>query len=277
MKATILCGLIVAAACAATVAEAQWEKTRDDSLQWSAAGVPNLTGPTPRAGRKPDLSGVWLPDTDPLPEGVESIEGDLKFPRHMLNFAADLPPEAVPIQPWAAELLKARSVQETPGAYCKPTGIPALNAVILPYKIVQTPSLVLVLYEENNVFRQIFLDGRKPVDDPVPRWMGYSTGRWESDELVVDTVGLTHEGWLDAIGHPHSDQLHLVERFRRRDAGHLEIETTVDDPGAYTAPIRYTVTATLVPEDDLLEYFCTENEKDSSFYQPPPPPPPPAP
>jgi hypothetical protein len=142
-----------------------------------------------------------------------------------------------------------------------------LSSVPLPYKVVQTPSLVMVLYEENLDFRQIFLDGRKPVDDALPRWMGYSTGRWDGDELVVETVGFHDRHWLDGLGHPNTDQLHLIERWRRRDAGHLEIETTVDDPGAYTKPITYTIAATIMPDDDLLEYFCTENEKDIQHYQ----------
>jgi hypothetical protein len=97
--------------------------------------------------------------------------------------------------------------------------------------------------------------------------MGYSTGRWEGDELVVDTVGVTDQSWLDGMGHPHTDRMRITERFRRRDAGHLEIQTTIDDPGAYTSPFTYTVKATLVPEDDLLEYFCSENEKDSEHYR----------
>jgi hypothetical protein len=90
--------------------------------------------------------------------------------------------------------------------------------------------------------------------------------------LVVDTVGLTDQSWLDALGHPHTDRMRVIERFRRPDAGHLEIVMTIDDPGAYTRPITYTVKATLVPDDDLLEYFCTENEKDMAHYQPAAPP-----
>jgi hypothetical protein len=120
----------------------------------------------------------------------------------------------------------------------------------------------LILYEENTVFRQIFLDGRRPVKDPEPRFMGYSTGKWEGDTLVVDTVGFNDRTWLDAMGHPHSDALRLVERFRRRDTGHLEIEVTIHDPKSYTKPITYTIKTTLVPDEDLLEYFCSENEKD---------------
>jgi hypothetical protein len=176
----------------------------------------------------------------------------------------------VPFQPWAAELFQQRlqsSGADVPLAHCKPTGLPILNAAPLPLKIVQTPELILVLYEENTVFRQIFLDGRKPVEDAVPRWMGYSTGRWEGDTLVVDTVGFNDRHWLDAMGHPNTDKLHLIERFRRTDAGHLEIEITIDDPGAYTKPITYTPKYTLFHEDDLLEYFCTENEKDVERYR----------
>jgi hypothetical protein len=271
MRATILF-MIVAAAGGATVAQAQWAKVRDDSVRWSSDGTADLSAPAPRLRRQPDLSGVWLPNAEPIPEGIEAVEGDLPLPRHMINIAADLESGQVPFQPAAAEVFEARFGQEAPSAYCKPTGVPLVNALVLPYKIVQTPSLVVVLYEENTVFRQIFLDDRKPVEDPQPRWMGYSTGRWEGDELVVDTVGITDQSWLDFMGHPHTDRLHVIERFRRRDAGHLEIQTTIDDPGAYTKPITYTVKATLVPEDDLLEYFCTENEKDIAHYQPPPPP-----
>jgi hypothetical protein len=129
------------------------------------------------------------------------------------------------------------------------------------------PDLILILNEQDTVFRQIFLDGREAVEDPVPRWMGYSTGRWDDDELVVDTTGLIEETWLDAMGHPHTDSLHLTERFRRRDAGHLEIETTIDDPGAYSQPFTYTVTATVMPDDDLLEFFCMDNEISSDHYK----------
>jgi hypothetical protein len=254
----------------APAAFAQWPQVPDRSIPRTPSGEPDLTAPAPRApDGRPDLSGVWLPDAEPVGD-VLTVEGDLPFPRHFINIAADMKPEEVPLQPWAAELFAQRSQSdgtESPSAHCKPTGVPMLSSVPLPYKVVQTPSLVMVLYEENLDFRQIFLDGRKPVDDALPRWMGYSTGRWDGDELVVETVGFHDRHWLDGLGHPNTDQLHLIERWRRRDAGHLEIETTVDDPGAYTKPITYTITATIMPDDDLLEYFCTENEKDIQHYQ----------
>jgi len=245
--------------------EAQWQPVQDPLVRRTRAGDADLAAAAPRArARRPDLSGVWLADAEPIPAGLLSVEGPAQpFPRHFINVLADMPSEEVPFQPRAAELFEQRASIEAPAAYCKPTGVPHLNAAPLPFKIVQTPRLILVLHEENGVFRQIFLDDRKPVEDAVPRWMGYSTGRWEGDELVVDTVGFRDEHWLDGMGHPSSAQLHLIERFRRPDAGNLEIEVTVDDPGAYTKPFTYTIPYSLMPDDDLYEYFCTENEKDA--------------
>ncbi|HEX7237783.1 MAG TPA: hypothetical protein VF405_12525 [Gammaproteobacteria bacterium] len=263
MRTMILYGAVLAAA--AVPAEAQWQRVRDASLPRD--GRPNLSAPAPRVNGTPDLSGVWQPEGEPLPAGIEAIEGDLRFPKHMINIGADLEGGQPPMQPAAAEILKAREGVENPGAYCKPTGVPALNALVLPFKIVQTPRLVVVLHEENQVFRQIFLDDRKPVEGAVPRFMGYSTGRWEGDALVVETVGFNDQGWLDGMGHPNTDRMHVTERFRRPDAGHLELQVTINDPGAYTSAFTYTVKSTLVPEDDLLEYFCTENEKDSEHYK----------
>lgn len=240
------------------------------SAQWAKPeGKPNLSARTPKTPEgKVDLSGVWRADPDPngKPLGVENQV----FSQYMINVTADLKQDAVPIQPGAQALLMQRlknNGKDAPQANCKPSGPPALDSEPLPYKIVQTPRLIVILYEENTVFRQIFLDGRQPVKDPEPRWMGYSTGKWNGDTLVVDTTGFNDQSWLDAMGHPHSENLHLIERFRRRDAGHLEIEVTIDDPKSYTRPITYTQKATLLPDEELLEYFCTENEKDVPLYK----------
>jgi hypothetical protein len=245
-------------------ASAQWAKRSDDSFPRSAGGAPDLTAPAPKTTDGTlDLSGVWLADIDPEME-IITVEHS-PFPRHFIDITAGLDPEEVPFQPWAAALFQQRLQSrglETPVAHCKPTGFPWLNTVPLPYKIVQTPQLILILYEENTVFRQIFLDGRKTVDDAVPRWMGYSTGKWEGDELVVETTGFNDQHWLDGMGHPHSDKLRVVERFRRVDAGHLEIEITIDDPGAYTRPWTVLQRATVLPETDLLEFICNENNRD---------------
>jgi hypothetical protein len=261
--------VLIAALMVAAHARAQWARIPDRSFPRTAAGEPDLAAPAPNAHRNPDLSGVWIPDMEPLPPGVQTVEGDQPFPRYMINFAADMRPEDVPLQPRAAEIFQQRlaaSGTVSPMSVCKPVGVPWINSMPLPYKIVQTPTLVLILYEGDTVFRQIFLDGRKPVEDAMPRWMGYSTGRWDNDVLVVDTVGLTDQSWLDGLGHPHSERLRVTERFRRLDAGHLEIEVTLDDPEAYTRPLSYTIKTTAMPDDDLLEYFCTENEKSSVNY-----------
>jgi len=266
VAATILMALIIGAP-----AHGQWQQVPDKSVPRTATGEPDLTAPAPStADGKPDLTGVWLPDTDPTPTAFELVEGDLPMPRHLIDVMADLEPEEVEMKPWAAELyqqrLESRGLAD-PIAYCKPWGVTLLTANLLPYKIVQMPDLIVILNEQDTVFRQIFLDGREPVEDPLPRWLGYSTGRWDDDVLVVNTTGLTENTWLDLMGHPHTESLHLTERFRRLDAGHLEIEMTIDDPGVYSKPFTYTVTATVMPDDDLLEYFCMDNELSSEHYQ----------
>src|SRR5690348_6355054 len=145
MKTLILFGVVLAAS--AMPAQAQWQRVRDASVKSSRDGSPNLSAPTPRIRGTPDLSGVWQPDGEPLPAGVDAIEVDLRFPKHMINVGADLEGGQPPMTPAAAEILKARNGVEAPAAFCKPTGIPYANAVVLPYKIVQSPKLVLVLYE----------------------------------------------------------------------------------------------------------------------------------
>ena len=131
-----------------------------------------------------------------------------------------------------------------------------------PYKIVQTPALVVMLYERETVFRQIHTDGRKLPSDPQPAWFGYSVGHWDGDTLVVDTAGFNDRGWLDARGHTHSDLLHLTERFHRVDFGHMAIQIMVDDPKTYARSFTVMVNQELLPGSDLIEYFCSENERD---------------
>jgi hypothetical protein len=253
----------------ASTGSAQWAKDPANSFPRTPDGKPNLSAPAPKAADgKVDLSGLWLPDIDP--KGSSRNVEHMVFSQYFANIAADLKPEEVPIEPWARTLLNQRlqnDGKDSPQAHCKPSGVPWVDAVPLPYKIIQMPRLILILYEENSVFRQIFLDGRRPVQDAEPRWMGYSSGKWEGDVLVVDTVGINDKTWLDAMGHPHSENLHTVERFRRLDAGHIEIEVTIDDPKAYTKPITYTQKATIQPDQDLLEYFCTENERDIQLFK----------
>ena len=137
----------------------------------------------------------------------------------------------------------------------------------IPYKIVQTPGLLVILYEGDTVYRQVFTDGRPLPEVSIPSWMGYSVGRWDGDTLVVETVGFNDKSWLDRIGHTHSDQMRVIEKFRRRDLGHMDIAITIDDPKTFTRPITFTQPNTLTPDGDLLEYFCSENEQDSAHFK----------
>jgi hypothetical protein len=146
-------------------------------------------------------------------------------------------------------------------------GVPAVNTVPLPFKIIQSSGVVVMLYEADTTYRQIFMDGRKLPDDTTPSWMGYSVGRWEKDVLVVETVGLNEKSWLDRVGHAHSDAMRVTERFRRRDFGHMDIQVTIDDPKTYTKPIIFTQPQTLLADTDLLEYFCTDNEVDTAHFK----------
>lgn len=268
MKSMLLCVCLVLAA--ATTVSAQWAKQRDPRVPVSRDGKPNLSAPPPRAGGKPDFSGVWLTDGAPVPPHIPTVEGsELRISRHFLDVTADMKPEQVQIEPWAAALFKQRLGDPSldPAAHCKPIGEPAQAEIPLPYKIVHTPTLMVVLYEENSIHRQIFLDGRKVVPDPEPRFYGYSTGRWQGDTLVVETTGFNDQQWLDRMGHPRTEAMRVTERFRRPSVGTLEVTVTIEDPKAYRTPIVYTRRATLIPDEDLLEYFCTQNERSSARYR----------
>jgi hypothetical protein len=132
-----------------------------------------------------------------------------------------------------------------------------------PIKIIQQPNLVVLLCEYFGEFRQVFLDGRTLAKDPNPTWMGYSVGRWDGNVLIVDSTGFNGKIWLDTPGHPATDALHITERFERPDSGHLEVQLTIDDPQAYTKPWTVRLEMHLLPDGDLLEYVCNENEKDA--------------
>jgi hypothetical protein len=200
------------------------------------------SGETPRtADGKPDLSGVW-------------------FAQRTVDAGK---PEPLP---WVEPLLRERAAnnsKDAPGAHCLPRGITNAGA-LFPYKLVQTPTLLVMLFEDDiPSHRQVFLDGRGHPTDPNPMWMGHSIGHWEGDTLVIDTVGFDDRSWLDTAGHPHTEKMHVIERFRRPDLGHLEIEFTIDDPGAYAKPWKITRASELDAGDDIGEYVCNENEKDA--------------
>lgn len=240
---------------------AQWSKYPLRNVPQLPNGKPNLAAAAPkRSDGKPDLSGVWC-----VPFHGDGVDITVR-PKYLINLAADLKPEDVSMRPWAEQLYQSRSKEfgkDFPGARCLPLGIPISIATPEPFKIVQTPDLIVILHETGNLFRQIFLDGRTLTGDVNPTWMGYSAGRWDGEALVVESAGFNDKTWLDSRGHPHSESLRLTERYTRQDAGHLKIQITVDDPDAYTKPWTATIGAELLTNTDLLEEVCAENEKDS--------------
>ena len=232
-------------------AHAQWLKVPPAKVPRTADGKPNLSAPAPRLpDGKPDLSGIWEPANN----------------RYVQNIAADLKPEDVPYQPWAKALSDERATglheREDPDANCLPQGVPRIDGVPPPWKIVQTPGFVLVVYEAFTLWRQIFLDGREVAPDAPPSWLGYSTGKWQGDALIVDTKGFNGKAWIDQLGRPSTDALHVIERFQRKDFGHMEIQITIDDPNAYTKPWTVTEQFRLLADGEVMEAICNENNRD---------------
>jgi len=253
-------------------APAQWLKYPDPSTPRTRDGKPNLTAKTPRTrDGKPDLSGIWHPEPAPREQlkrffidgvnGLGEDDADLYF----LNILNDFKPGEITLTPAADAIFKSRAPgmgRDHPAVRCKPWGMPSVDTLPSPYKIVQTPGVTYILYEENMSHRQIYTDGRKHTPDPQPTWLGYSVGRWDGDIFVVDTVGFNDLSWLDAFGHPHSDAMRITERFHRLDFGHMELQITVDDPKSYNKPFTIKLGLYLLPDTDLIESFCSENEKD---------------
>ncbi len=246
--------LAVAAWAFAAVAPAHaqwWENVPKGTAPRDAKGEVDLAAPAPRrADRKPDLSGIWEPNGN----------------KYLRNIAADLKPEDVPYQPWAKKVADERAdgshSREDPDANCLPQGVPRIGAAPAPWKIVQTGDLIMVAHEAFSLWRQIFLDGRTLGGAFNPTWLGYSTGHWEGDTLVVDTRGFNGRAWLDQVGKPSTDKLHVIERYTRRDYGHMDLEITIDDPGAYTKPWTVKQDVHLLSGTELLEFICNENNKD---------------
>jgi len=256
--ANLLSGSLMLLAAGVVPLAAQWLHYPTPGVPRLSNGTVNVAAPTPKtADGKPDLSGIW--------EINEQQNAYGAYTSHFMDLAVDLKPAEAPFQPWAKELSEQRRANEhkdDPLAHCVPPGVPRIDT-IAPFKIVQTGPLVVILYETtaNSAFRQIFTDGRPLPKDPQPTWLGYSVGAWEGDVLKVDTIGFTDRGWIDTgVGHPQTEALHVVERFRRLDFGHMEIGFTIDDPKAYTKPWSGVLKVRLMPDTDLLEMTC-ENSR----------------
>jgi len=265
--------LFVVFALLSICADAQWLNFPAPGTPRTRDGKPNLTAPAPRSSDgKPDLSGVWQtelvnPRDSVLGENFPfAVPGDdpRTFSKYFFNILADFKPEEAPMRPEAAELFRKNGTTAiTPTSSCLPLSIPGADMLSYsPFKIIQTRGVTLVLYEGPNSYRQIYTDGRKLPVDPNPTWLGYSVGHWERDTFVVDSAGFNDKARLDGRGHPRSEALRLQERFHRRDFSHLDVQITVDDPKLYTKPFTVKVTEILLPDSDVLESVCNENEKD---------------
>jgi hypothetical protein len=259
------------------LAPGQWLNYPTPGTPRGADGKPNLSAKTPRAANgKPDLSGVWRtaygnPDENERLFGagvkafVQPGDDPSSFSKYFLDILVDFPADAKPMRPAALELFRKNLVTKanSSSARCLPQGLPRTDINSYgPFKIIQTPGIIAVLYEVDNTHRQIYTDGRPLPVDPQPAWGGYSVGKWDGDTLVVDAAGFNDQTWLDSGGHPHSDALRVHERFTRRDFGHMDLSLTVEDPKMYSRPIMFTVTELLEPDSDILESVCNENEKD---------------
>jgi hypothetical protein len=246
----------------ATAVSAQWMNYPTPGIPRTPDGKPNLAAPAPKtADGKPDLSGLWEPGSGGSPAPVAgATPTDPQFRDIAVNVKGGLP-----FQPWAAELVKARRADENkddPDGHCQPLGLVKMHLHPYPRKMIQIPGLLLILFERDTNYRQIFTDGRPLPEDPQPSFNGYSTGKWDGDTLVVQSIGFKDGLWLDVSGTPLTDAAKVTERVRRPNFGNLQIEVTVDDPKAYTKPWSVQVSQTIALDTDMLEFVCKENEKD---------------
>ena len=218
-----------------------------------------------QSSQTPDLTGVW------------NMQNTPQTRYHAYSFSAQEPS----MTPWAEERFKANKPSFGPRAVedsndpvnpttvsavgCFPPGVPRIYLQPFPMEVIQTPGRVILLYEFNHLVRQIFTDGRKHNTDLGPTWMGDSIGTWEGDTLVVDTIGFNDKTWLDRAGHPHSQDLHVMERIRRPNHDSLQIAVTMEDPKAYSKPWNDTLTYKLQPKWNITEMICEDNVNFDSF------------
>jgi hypothetical protein len=270
-------------------ASAQWAPVPDPNVPRDAEGNVRMDAPTPRtAAGTPDLSGLWMRTrSGPPPEnaGGGGGGGQLEPEQAPVPLDPNGPPIAaffeagqnieggLPYTPWAKELRDQRfalRARDNPDAKCLPMGFLQFHQQPQPRQIIQTDKMILMVYEANYGLRYIYLDGRQlpPQGEPQPWWYGYSVGRWDGDDLVVETNNLRgadedspYDGWMDVNGSPYSRQAKFTERFRRPTFGHLQIDLTIEDPKAYTKPWTVRVDQRLLPDQELIEFVCNENQQ----------------
>ena len=259
----------------ASDAPAQWLNHPTPGVPRKADGKVDMSAPAPRmSDGKPDLSGIWTtaePNRGPQASaraGEErSDDKSIAASRQMRNIGIDLP-GGLPYQSWQLPIVKERTDNEAiddPHIRCLPDNF--LRAYGLPHllKFVHSPQLLVVLNEMNAGYRQVFTDGRPLPKDPTPSWQGYSSAKWSGDTLVIDTIGLRDDTWIDWNGSVLTEAAKVREEIRRPDFGHLEIKVTVDDPKAYTKPWTVTLRQRIVVDAELIDEVCLENEKFEKF------------
>ncbi|MBZ5632626.1 MAG: hypothetical protein LAO55_05790 [Acidobacteriia bacterium] len=270
---------------ASTPSAAQWLKVATAGVPRKADGKVDMSAPAPRlADGKPDFSGVWataepydrralgLSSPKDLAGPKDPRSPDAQRPadptaivgsRQMANIGIDLP-GGLPYQPWLASIVKERTdnlAKEDPHIRCLPDNF--LRAYGMPFllKFVHKPGLLVVLNEVNAGYRQVFTDARPLPVDPNPSWQGYSSGKWSGDTLVIDTIGLRDDTWIDWSGSVLTQAAKVREQIRRPDYGHLEIQVTVDDPKAYTKPWTVTLNQRIAVDTELIDEVCLEGEQ----------------
>jgi hypothetical protein len=275
--------LAVCVALLPIASHAQWLNFPTPGTPRTADGRPNLAAAAPRAlDGKPDLSGVWMHETTTVAEIKRLFGGNFDADialappgmeigtqhKYAFDILLDYKPEDAMLRPAAAEILR-RKAKRDPADVCRAVfGFPLAGLLSEPIKIVQAPRLTMILYEVQNLRRQIYTDGRAlPKEVNLPAYLGYSAGHWERDTLVVESAGFNDKTGLDMAGHPHSEGLHITERFRRHDFGHMDVEMTFDDARMYTKPFTITIPHHLLADADIFEDFC-ENEKDRAHLLP---------
>jgi len=270
--------LLAAAILLPVCAPAQW-------LNYSPSGTPmkdgqpDLSAPAPRTPAGwPDLTGVWAHEKTSVAEwkrilgpayAKESQSALLGMElevvhKYGLNMFADLKPGESLLTPAGEAAMQQRAAGQRVDNVCHGEyGWPVAGLLAEPFKIVQAPKETVILYEVDGMHRQIFADGRAfPKTWEFPAYLGYSIGRWDGDTFIVETRGFNDRTPIDGMGHPRSEEMHVTERYHRRDFGHLDTELTFDDPTLYRRAFTVKISYNLIPNYDIFEMFCTQNEKD---------------
>ena len=269
-RVDVLLTALVALVVVPAIGSAQWLRYPTDGIPRTAEGKPNLNAPAPRLpDGKPDLSGLWHAAQARQCENAagQAVPCGNEIGGSALggNLGRNLPGGSLPYQPWAAKLFQERHAAlsiDDPHVRCLPDNPPRHWTLPHLTKAIHTPKLLVLLYELNAMYRQIFIDGRPFPQDMNPTWNGYSVGHWEGDTLVIETRGFRDDLWADTWGSPMSDAAKMTEQMRRPNFGTMEIELTIDDPKVYTKPFTVTLSESLEADTELVDEFCLEGEKD---------------